>query len=90
MEDAWFLLAVKRSSEVAKLEGGVSAFFGACLEALFTSSAADFAATGVLLEFRDGTSARLFLKPEQVIQEDAAHKMVWNCVGAVVVLSVEQ
>ena len=29
MEDAWFLLAAKRFSEVAKLKGGISAFFGA-------------------------------------------------------------
>ena len=27
-EDAWFLLAVKRSSEVCKVDGGFSAIFG--------------------------------------------------------------
>ena len=34
-EDAWYLLCAKRSSEVSKVPGGVSAIMAACLEAFF-------------------------------------------------------
>ena len=54
----------------------------ACLEGFFTGGANDVSTVGILLEFADGSACRLFLKLDQMIQDDAAHKYVWSCVGA--------
>lgn len=81
-ENAWFLLTAKRSSEVAKVPGGISAVMASCLEAFFTDGACDVSTVGVLLEFADGSKVRLFLVMNQMIQDDGAHKLVWGCVGA--------
>ena len=81
-EDAWFLLAVKRSSEVDKVEGKFSAIFGCMIEQFFTGGAHDCSIVGLEVEFLDGASYRIYLSLQQVVQDDAAHKTVWNCVGA--------
>lgn len=82
MEDAWFLLGAKRSSEVLKVPGGISAIMAACLEGFFTSGAGDVATVGILLEFPDGDNHRLFLRLDQMVQDDAAHKYIWSCIGS--------
>jgi hypothetical protein len=81
-EDAWFLLAVKRSSEVEKIDGKFSAIFGCMIEQFFTGGAHDCSIVGFEVEFLDGASYRIYLSLEHIIQDDAAHKTIWNCVGA--------
>ena len=81
-ENAWFLIAVKRSSEVNKVDGKFSAIFGCLIEQFFTGGAHDCSSVGFTVDFADGQSRRVFLKLEQIVQDDAAHKTVWDCMGA--------
>ena len=81
-EDAWFLLAAKRSSEVKKISGGIAAMFKECLKLFFTGGANDVSTVGVHFEFPDGEAAHLWLRLDQIVQDDGAHKAIWCCVGA--------
>ena len=81
-EDAWFLLAAKRTSEVKKIEGGISAIFKVCLKLFFTGGANDVSTVGFEIKFTDDGNFRIFLRLDQVVQDDAAHKSVWHCIGA--------
>ena len=67
---------------MAKIPGGVSATMAACLEGFFTGGGNDVSTVGILLDLPDGSDCRLFLKLDQMIQDDAAHKYIWSCVGA--------
>jgi hypothetical protein len=53
------------------------------IEQFFTGGAHDCSIAGFEVEFRDGASYRVYLSLQQVVQDDAAHKSVWNCVGVV-------
>ena len=81
-QEAWFLLTLKDSSEVVKTNGGISAVFANCLQLFFTGAANDVSFVGVLLEFQDGWRCRLWLRMDQMMQDDASLKYVWSCVGA--------
>ena len=80
-ENAWFLITVKRSSEVNKVDGKFSAIFGCMIEQFF-GGAHDCSTVGFTVDFVDGESRRIFLKLDQIVQDDAAHTTVWNCMGA--------
>jgi hypothetical protein len=81
-EDAWLLLCLKRSSEVKEIPAGISAVMAACVEQFITGGAYDVTTVGWHLVFPNGSSCILWLRVEQFIQDDAAHKFVFHCVGA--------
>jgi hypothetical protein len=81
-ENAWFVLGIKRSSEVSLLPGGFSEYFAALVELFFTGGAHDASTVGFVVEFLDGHEARIWLRLDQIVQDDAAHKTLWGCVGA--------
>ena len=75
-EDAWFLLSAKRTSEVVKIPGAISALIASALKLFFSGAANDLSTVGMLLEFPDGHSARVWFELDQIIQDDAAHKFI--------------
>jgi hypothetical protein len=60
----------------------ISNVMAICLEQFFTGGANDCATCGFTLDFPDGSVWRLHFDLDQVVQDDAAHKFVWNCIGA--------
>ena len=78
-EDSWFTIAAKRSSEVCKISGGMSAVFAAVL-LLFFGAGVNIATGGLTLN-RDGASVRVFARLRCFVQDGGAHKITWHCKG---------
>ena len=83
MEDAWLCLAVVESDHVKDIEGGMAQVFGAVLKHMFASGHGDHTLThsGVLLDFPDMSSTRLFARLEMILQDGGAHKLVFMVKG---------
>ena len=52
------------------------------MKLFFTGGAHDVSTVGFTIEFANGDTARIWLKVDQIIQGDLAHKQLWGCVGA--------
>jgi hypothetical protein len=80
MEDAWFCVLAVRSHTVKQYSGGIAQVFGAIIRCMFTG-AHSLQHSGILLDFADGTSVRLFSKLGMILQDGGAHKAVYMVKG---------
>ena len=71
--DIWFCLCVVRTSEVAKLQAGMSQVLRLILEDLFGHGLPE---TGVLLTSHKG-SLRLYFSLSMILQDGSAHKQIF-------------
>jgi hypothetical protein len=79
-EEAWFCLTTKRSSEVAKISGGMGQIYGKLVK-LFHGGVHDIATAGVVFNRGGGITMRVFGKLAMFLQDGGAHKVTWHCKG---------
>ncbi len=82
MEDAWICLTVITSDHVKQMSGGLPQVFSKLLVLLFGSSDShNLRKSGIVIEFADESTARLFSDLEMVLQDGGAHKLCWCLKG---------
>ena len=82
MEDAWFCVTAKRSSDVNLIDAGIAQVFGSIIKLFFGGhDTFDLAQGGMVLVGPDGGRHRLFVKLHFILQDGSAHKLVWGCKG---------
>lgn len=79
-ENNWFCMTAKRSSEVAKVSGGIAQVFGAVIKFIFGPEL-NLHTGGLVLTRPDGTIVRIFAKLGMILQDGGAHKLTWHCKG---------
>ena len=79
-EESWFCLMTKRSSEVAKVSGGMGQIYGKLVK-LFHGNVHDIATTGLVFNNTDGSVMRVFSRLAMFVQDGGAHKVTWHCKG---------
>ena len=79
-EEAWFTATTEYSVHVSGLSAGLSQVVGSIFK-LFFSDGINLAVTGVLLDFDDHTSVRLWAVLGGMLQDGGAHKAVWHSRG---------
>ena len=80
-EEAWFCSLAKRSSEVNKLQAGISQVFGSVIKAFFCNAHFDMVNAGIVLKHPNGDHFRLFLRLGMILNDGGAHKLVFHCKG---------
>lgn len=81
-EDSWFCVTAKRSSEVAKVAGGISQVFSGVLRFMFGESGFNIKTAGIYLPLGGAIGGtRLFAELGVILQDGGAHKLVWHCKG---------
>lgn len=80
-EDAWFTIAAKRSSEVNKISGGMSAVFGAILLLFFVTGGSNVALAGLALHRSGEATRHIYARLRCFVQDGGAHKITWHCKG---------
>lgn len=81
-KEAWFEPLVLKSTEVGKIEGGLSAVFGALLDTFWSDDAHDFSRAGIELDLADGSSMHLWARFEVLLSDEAALHAAYACKGA--------
>ena len=79
-EEAWITKTAKRSSEVAKVQGGMSLVFSEIIKNMFLREHS-LSDVGILVKTVSGKSLRIFAKLHMFIQDGGAHKITWHCKG---------
>ena len=80
-EESWLDLLAYRSSELKKIDAGISQAFGAVANLFFGGLGPNIATAGITLDHPDGRRFRLFANIFMVLQDGGAHKAIWNCKG---------
>ena len=81
-EEAWFTLAVARSSKVSEADAGISQVLGGAIKLFFGALGANMSTGGIALRRADGSQMRLWAVLQVAVQDGGAHKMVWHCKAA--------
>jgi len=81
-EEAWFEIAVMRSSVVKTIQGGMSAVFATVLEQFFNPNGHHMLETGITLHLFSGERKIIFIKFLYKLADEAALHAVWGCKGS--------
>ncbi len=79
-ETAWFPCVAEASQGLKKVNGGISQVMAAVLKLCFGSHTFDFR-TGIQLQGPDGSRVRVYITLSMMVQDGAAHKLIWQCKG---------
>ena len=80
-EESWFVMFCCRSSEVAKIQGGMSQVTACILKHVFHHGQCSLQHGGLLLKDSAGTHQRIFIKLGFMIQDGLAQKSIWSLKG---------
>ena len=80
-EESWFVMFCCRSSEVAKIQGGMSQVTACILKHVFHHDQCSLQHGGLLLKDSAGTHQRIFIKLGFMIQDGLAQKSIWSLKG---------
>ena len=80
-EEAWFVMFCCRSSEVAKIQGGMSQVTACILKHLFHHDLCSLQHGGLLPKDSAGAHQRIFIKLGFMIQDGLAQKSIWSLKG---------
>ena len=80
-EESWFTVAAPHSTVVNELSAGLSQVMAAVLTAFFPSDGMNFQTTGVLLDFGEHGSFRVWARVAGFLMDGGAHKYVWHSRG---------
>ena len=80
-EESWFVTFCCRSSEVAKIQGGMSQVTARILKHAFHHDQRSLQHGGLLLKDSAGTHQRIFIKLGFMIQDGLAQKSIWSLKG---------
>ena len=76
-EESWFTVMTEFSTAINALAGGLSHAFAQVIKLFFVEDGFNFATAGILLNF-DGEAIRLWASICVIMQDDGAHKAVWQ------------
>jgi hypothetical protein len=79
-EEAWFPLLCLRTLIVSEVVAGISKVMAELAKLFFGSLVADCSSGGIVLKC-PGAQYRIWIKTCMLLQDGAAHKLVWNCKG---------
>ena len=80
-EEGWFTVCTEFSTAVNSLNAGMSQLFGLIIKVFMSPDSHNLTTTGILLEFPNGYSIRLFAVLGGFLQDGGAHKSTWHCRG---------
>ena len=80
-EEGWFTVCTEFSTAVNSLNAGMSQLFGLIIKVFLSPDSHNLTTTGILLEFPNVYSTRLFAVLGGFLQDGGAHKSTWHCRG---------
>ena len=81
-EAAWFELVFIRRNMLKQVEGELTHLVRILLKSFFSEESHNVAKAGILLNFADGSSMRIFVEFGIMLADEAALHMVYQCKGA--------
>ena len=81
-EDGWFCCAAERTDSLALVNGGIGQAFTCILKFMFAQHGHTLHQSGVVLDFPNGRSERIFIALGMVIQDGAYHNLTITPNGA--------